>query len=1336
MSQSKSVSEKELQSIEEIYKAASKWLEIYKASDLKKDADISASLPQVQATLQKAGLILEKFNQVKTTVETVADTVQKVTTLDASNPMDAIMKIEELWNGLNFANIAKGDFQLDKAQDILKQVNAFISTAESAISIIGKVAILTSVVDKVKEYISIAKTAINKLQLGLDLLEEYQSLLSKFNAFKDLFQQGGLSAFKLTKVTQDIKAFFESLNTFKKFISELSGAEKYTANLGEWSKTLTDLLKNAGGIIDGLVGDEDGNGLPDLYDKLNSEVNKFLATLPASFTGAIPQDVQDKLGQIRKDIESFLAKATQAGEKGKDFINKISSLSTILEKVINSAKGLSDAFKAKDWKGVYDEIQVLWKEIQALTGNLSINSNATDILSKIDSLKSLTDSWLGEFIPDKYKDILTQINEIKNIATALASIKNEVQTFINAVKNKDWAVVFQSLLKAYQNIANGKDLIPGSTIDDKLVAKAQDMLLQFEDFIKQVSPLQGSFPEQLKQAQEIVSNIKSYVAKGQELVTAVQNGDWKKIYEAIKDAYYNIDSISSFIPGTTVDDALIAKVQALKAQMEDFIKLKTGSDSGDLFKAIEDIKLLYSTVTNFAQKAQQILQDIKAGNWSAVFAQVKSAYMALSDVTGRLKGIDMNDPNAVAKLGLDDKILYKVKTLQDSIDDFIKKATGVASAAEFLHQVSTWKEELNGLLTVGKDIVNDFANRDIKNGLTKLVDAWNKIQQANDIFSGTNLDDKVLVEIQNLQAKVDEFLTTYSKGNVTSVQDILDKAKLIKGEVTKAISLFNVLKGKIQDKDFAGAIKLILEQWSSLNKNTNGFFAGTDVDDKIIAQSRELESKIQAFLTKYSGGALEGDLSTMVDQVKGYVGTIKTYINDAQFIFEALKNKDVNKVYEYLQKQWEIIKTKQGDIIPGTTIDTKLFEQVQNFEKTATEFISQKVNANTPEKQAVVLEWIGLAKQIMKYFLTKEPIPSLEHLKQDLVKVEVPALVRLDSAKESEILNDLSAGFNGPLKEKLIKALDKVTFEIADINEKLNVGKEAALKTQLETVKPIVDTRRYFDSIMKKQKVQAAILSTLGKIIETTITTLLVPAGPAAIAVSVGFKLLKGIDGLSDAASLIKTSNSTVNMAIQFGSSILKSRLSTANTEALGDLSQDLKKNYETLVEQKYREIAQVTNDMHTRIQALMTTLSKLDDTGIEMYKSEILAYANQWNSVKQQIEKVYLNTNSPKVAVDKLSDSTLKILYMDWLIQNKDISLVKEIVNDLNRLQITDAAGVDLTNKVGAKIARGLGQIFGKLLSFGESGKIETLRNYAKGNIAHVQKTEFTNNLPLLAMS
>lgn len=1317
---------KQLEKIKKIEEIAQQWLNNYEKYDLKTEASMSAAFPQIKDAHEKAAFINSKYSGNNATLEKSSEKEAEASNIsdntpnvDTNNPLNAWGSLETLWGNLNIAAIAEGKFSLDSAKGLLSKVNSFISTANLVLTVVSKISILAAAANTAKEWIATAQSAVEKIQLALDLLEEYSELLSKFNSLKEALSVDKLSEFKLSKMVQEVKGYFSTLDNFKNFLSKIPGASKELADAQNWRESLTALVKSAGGIIEEAIKDEDGNGLPDWYDKINAKLTDITGLLPSSLTAAIPADVLSKIESVKKEVEQFLAAATKAGEAGKNFIEKVSGTMATIEKSISAVKGLTDALKNKDWKSAYDQIQVLWKEVQSMATTLNLNTKIDDVLAKIDTLKNISDSWLGTFLPSEFTEIVEQINNVKNIVNSLTTIAQEVKTFAEAVKNKDWATIFQSLKKAYTAIVSGKDLVAGTDIDNQLVAKAQDILKQIEDFIKQTTGLEGTLGMQIAQAKDMVVKINGIIAKGKELVTAVKEGDWKTIYDSIKDAYTKLDTATGFIPGTNIDDEIIANAQKLKAQMEEFIKNKLGGNTGDLFQAIEEIKGLYAKVSSFPEMAQDFIDNIKEGNWFTVFEQIKSAYLALGKIEDLTK-----------LTNLDDKVLAKVHSLQKSVDDFMAKVTGVSGLENQIEQLKTWKSQITNILAIGKDIVNDFANKDIKSGFNKLLNAWNQIQQIPGATDGTGLDDKVLAQVQKLQGDVDNFLSTYSKGDITSVQGLIDKAKEIQSGVKTALSFVNTIKGNIENKEFGTALSNILNAWNDINKKTNNLIPGTNIDDKILEESRALQAKLEEFVTKFSGGALSGDIPQMIEQVKQYASNLQTFISDAAFIIDAIKSGDTNRMFDALKKQWDIIEKLKGDILPGTTIDTKIYEKVKSLLPMATEFLQKAVGADTDAKKQVVNDWINIGKNIISYFISKEPIPSLEHLNKDTVVVSTPQNVQLSETEEAELLEKITAGKTGTLAEKLIHALDNINIEIGTMKSKLELGKSEAINKQLGTVTPVVETKKYFDAVMKKQKVVTAILTTLGTVIQTTVTTFLIPAGPAAAIVPVVFKLLKGFDNVGSALSSIQTSNGTANMAIQLLGSFLNSNTTKTDTNALFDISKELEAAYRKLVEDKYNEIITEVVNLNNTIVKAKEEIKNKDEAGIKKLQSQILIYAHQWASVKGQIESVYLNSESTKVNNAALVRATKRVLYMDWLINNKDISLVKEIVADLNEIGITAEAGVDLTNSVGAKIARGLGQMFGKLLSFGESGKIEALKAHALKNISTVQQKEFASML------
>jgi hypothetical protein len=1292
----------QLEKVKEIQGIAEQWLRNYQTHKLSDDAEMVAALPVVQDAYKKTQAITKKFPNAKSLVEDIAST------LSSMNPLQVWEDLKTKWNNSQLLAAIGGGFTLENAANIVREAGDFITLAQAAVSVVGKIPGLGSATKTVNDWLTKARAALAKAQKGVELLNTFKSLSSTFDRIKGILT--GDAKFD-GKIIQEAKAFMATAKKFLTSLKAIPGASDKTTAILEWTASLEGLLAGASNLVNGALSDADKNGLPDWYDKLKGSIDQF-----ASLTSFIPGKADDailaKAREIQAEIEKYLKVAVKAG---KTFENLVATMTDTLAKVkkfVAEGAKFIEAIKNGDWKAVYDQVKTAWRDLDKLTGFIPGTNVDDALIAKAQAVKAQIEGWLSKY-SGMGGDLFDKIDELKKMYERVTGFVDQVKVFGEAVKNGDWKTVFDSLMSAYRGFDKLTGFVPGTDIDDKIIAQAQALKAKFEDWLTKTTGMSGDLVDKIKEAQKIVEQVKGYISEGQKLFDAVKNGDWKTVYESIKSGYANLDKLTSLIPGTDLDDKVIAQAQALKAQMENFLKTKLGGDTGDLFEMIEEIKGLYGKVSSFADGVKKFADNVKNGDWKAVFEQVKSAYLALGSTQDLLKFTS-----------LDDKVMLKVQGVKKMIDDFLTKATGVSGLEEQIAQVTGWVDTIKSIFEVGKDIVKDLQNGDYKALFNKIVEGWGKIKNTSDLFKGIGIDDKVMAQIHGIQDDIEAFISKATGGVLTgSLPEMVKQIQDLKKTVDSTIGFFKALKGDIENKDFGAALKRVLTAWTDINKLTGGLIPNSKIDDELLAKSNEAKKILEDFITKYSGGALSGDLLQMYDQVKGYYDELKGFVGELQGLWKDIKSGNVEGVFERLKKGWEAIEAKKGNIIPGTTIDEELYKKAMAIKDQGLDFLASFVQDGTnDEKRALVGGWIADAGKLVMLFVQKTPIPSIEHLKVDTIIVDTPPLKQLSVKEETTMMAELDGGNTGPLRERLLAVLTTVTNQAKALHAKIDAARDAALARNIDAVEPIKQARDHFAKIMKAQKRLVNIIDLLSKIVIGVVTAVLLPPGTAAIVTGV-LAVAKDFTKLSSTVGdLVKTGNPLADMGISLGASLLQSALATPDDKVLLDLNAAIQTSFRQMVNEKYAYIKQYISDINNYLVEIGKNLGQLDESGLESLKTSLLARVQQWNDISKQIEDKYISKESSNVDNGKVIDQTLRLLYCDWLYNTKDIALISEIVKDINRLGIAKGAGVEITNGAGAKIARGLGQIFGSWLSFGEGKKLKKLAEYGKSQLPKLE--------------
>ncbi len=1280
--------------IKEIYTTSEQWLRNYQTHKLNDDPEMLAALPAVQAAYKSAKEILAKYPQPS---PNAASKEQKTGLMDTYN------NLKKAWDNSQLIKTAlSGGLSIEKAANLVKEANDFIKLCQEGLNAIKDIPFVNQFVPTIQSWIDQAKKALVWANGASRIFGMFQNVSSVWDTLKNLGKG-------------DIAGALPQLNEFKKsaqqFISVakgILGTNDKVASIQQMLTAAENLIKSGGGILE----DKDGNGLPDWYDKIKAMINPFLQQTSLVPGTAVDDTVLAKAREIVAEIEKWLRLAGSLG----GFLNKIKELQDTVAKIkkfIDGGKKIADAVKNGDWKTVLEEIMKAYRDLDKLTGFLPFTDIDDKLIAKAQELKKRFEDWLTKFT-GMDGDLVAKIAEVKKLVERIQGFIAGAKKLIDAVKNGDWKTVFDSLMTAYRDLDKLTGFIPGTKVDDQLIAKAQELKKKFEDWLTKTTGMGGDLGDKIEEAKKIVARVGGFINGVKGLADAVKNGDWKTVFETLKNSYNEIDKLTGFIPGTDIDDKIIAQVQKLKTDMEAFIAKHLGGTDGNLVNMAEELMELQVKVRGFMNGAKKLVEDVKAGNWPAVFETLKKAWIDLGNTT-----------DLVNFTNLDDKALAQVQKVKKMIDDFLTKTTGVAGLENQIKQVQGWVSTAQKAMNFVKGIVEDVKNGDFVGLFNKITTAWTDISNVKDLFAGTSIDDAILAKIQGMQKDVEAFISKATGGALSGdVANMLKQVQEYKKKIDGVVGFVKVLKGQIENKDFAGAIQTLLKGWSDLSKQTGGFIPGLKIDDILVAKAAEYKKLAEDFLTKYSGGALSGDLLNMVEQIKGYVKTVSSFIDETKVVIEAIKKGDWATVFEKMKSLKDYIDKRKGDIIPGTTIDEELYAKAMQLKDQATEYLAKMLPGGANDaNRAHVTGWLKTAGTIVEFFITRKPIANIHEIfDKDNVTINVPAAEKLSKEDEEKMMGELTGGMTtGGTRDKLRVGLQTEMMSVQNIGSQVDSAYQRALQRNISTVNVVATVKDNFEKVIADQQRLVKVIGMVGDLVINIVTVALLPPGAGAVVTNL-LKVAKDFSSIKDIISglIPSTGNAMVDTLIQGGVQILASSLAgKGNEKELAKVGmQDLENQFKILVTEKYEYVKKHVSEMQSYLLDIFKNLGKLNDSSIEEVKSGVLSKIKQWADVAKQIQEKYINDNSPKVDENKAKHKLGRMLYCGWLANNKDIALSDRIIDEFNAFNILKDAGVEIGKGFGDKLARGLGQIFGGWLSFGQDKKLKKLAKFGSDEL------------------
>ncbi|MCH2044713.1 MAG: hypothetical protein MK212_11395 [Saprospiraceae bacterium] len=574
-----------------------------------------------------------------------------------------------------------------------------------------------------------------------------------------------------------------------------------------------------------------------------------------------------------------------------------------------------------------DEFKELYNEYQELKNKLS--SLDTDTTTQAQELE------------DDFTKVTKVIDAFGKNKSDDASAKggNALEKKINQAANLYEDVIKKKGLAGLDMLINGID-----KFDKSVIAKAEAFLEAAKTYVS----LAETIPvDEIKKQAETV---KGWISSAETVIAKI------KQYEQLLLKWANIakgwldSGIDGFInTDKKVEESLVARVGPVMNDLKGFIR-DAGSLKDDAFtEKLSKARDMLDKGQNLLNKASEIIGIATADeNQNNLPDWWDKLMVSWNDLGGQdlIKGTDW-----------DDKILGKIDIFRGSVERWLEKAMDMKdSLLDKIVTAQQWIEDIkkfSSWIQSAKDFIDDIKNKDGDAIYDKLKLLWDGIDKTEDIFAGTELDNKLLDWLKANQAKADEFAklatSILSKlpggeklGNVeTWIKGAIDVAtRMQKGEnVVK--TWINLAKTWVQD-----GLEEIVEK-------------GEKVKAEVFGRVTAFSDEVKKFVTAASA-MNSGSLDERVQKAAGWVQSANGILDKASEILDLITDGTIEEQFEQFSKFWKD-NFEGKDFIQGTNLDNEIIGKLSAFQATVASWLDKAIKAteNVQDIIATAKQWVG-----------------------------------------------------------------------------------------------------------------------------------------------------------------------------------------------------------------------------------------------------------------------------------------------------------------------------------------------------------------------------------------
>ena len=984
--------------------------------------------------------------------------------------------------------------------------------------------------------------------------------------------------------------------------------------------------------------------------------------------------------------------------------------------IANQAKGDADLEATLNgWK----DLAVSWldtgidKILSTKTGlDKGILATAQEYIGQAEGWLRIASLFTGGELGDKVEKVQGWIDLAKSVIEKVEALDEYLAQW------RDLAVSWME--GGISSVVSGTQVV--GDLSNAVVAEALDFKKLAQDFVDKAKALgDASLDEKVARAEEWLGSTHNLLDKASDIVDNLfadaDNNSLPDWYDLLAREWDKL-AVTDIIPGTDIDDAVIAKINDFKAKAEEWLAKATAEINPAVQEKIDLVKTwIYNIQKLFslAEKGKEFVDALKNKDFNAVYDQLSTLWSELDGANDIFAGTD-----------IDDKLLAKVQEYKQKADEFARIANSLIAklpAGEHLGEVQDW-------IKMAMQIATDMANgEDVVGKYIQLAKEWAQGQIKRVLDGQEEFTAEVAGQVSGFVNEAKRFMAAASAMKNGDFSDKVAAAgewiQSSEGLLDKASDLIGLALGDADGNNLPDWYDRLAAAWDDITGGGD-LISNTNVDNELIGKVNIFRTEAEKWLAK----AVEvgAEIQEKITMVKQWIEVGGNFLKEVAGFIEDIKEGDYLSVYEKIKAAYLGL-GNTDDILEGTEVDNRLLAKAKELQGQAESWLANVLTGGRANGEMTdeVKDILGAVDNVLTFALTKYEVQdSMMEFNEDKIVIDFPNAATLTDEQEAAIIGEFSGGFDGPLVNTLGAVLSRLNQDILTLGSQVDGAYRQTLAAGGASAEVYLKAKSDYESVMKKQKDLMKLLESVRKVVVTSIGLALTPVNPA-VAAGVTALLSGSVNGFGDIAKMLLgaagESGGTLGQIGGFLSLALPggSDLSTmAQAQNAGLI--DLEGLYNRGVTSKYEEMKVLLTKIQEQLDIVYTNLYKQKGEQLENAKGAIASGADQWKRLRAEIMSKYVNTQETRINEKAAYWLLSRAQYANWLSKKTDTVIVDNVVDALERFEIMKEAGVKEWNKgAGGKVARGLGWLLGNWASFGYDEKIEQLNKWGRQEIGRL---------------